>query len=572
MPQKDVLATGEASHRNDEEFVAALDRYVESLRSEDAASRSAILERHPELSEYRECLDLLDALAAGDHLEPGLPIDSDETVKVAVDASADPSQLDSVPIQHQSPLSIQHSPQSQQFGKYELLREIGRGGMGVVYLARQQDLDRTVAVKMILSSRLASADDVRRFYAEAKAAGSLRHSNIIGIHEVGEIAGQHYFAMDYVEGRSLAEIVRDGPVDPERAAECLAAVARAVDYLHQHNIVHRDLKPSNILIDADGNPYVTDFGLAKVFGTDVQQTRSGTIVGTPSYMAPEQAAGRHSEITPRSDVYSLGAILYELLTGRPPFKQDNPLDTLVEVLEGEPTLPTRLNRRLPRELELIAMRCLEKDPAKRYPSARALADDLDRFLTGEPIEARPSSLGQRLVRWARREPALVSRLIGLLLAAAIVQIKFTLSGVDLAYHLRVMTVLGVWGATSLLFQRMLAREGFADVTRFAWSAADALLLTVLLYIVEDAQGPLLIGYPLLVAASGLFFRVRLVWFMTSVCVLSYALLTLFRPDKIDHPHYPVIFGAVLSVLGFIIAYQVHRVRALSRYYEHRRLP
>jgi serine/threonine-protein kinase len=464
----------------------------------------------------------------------------------------------------------------EQFGKFELLREIGRGGMGVVYLARQQDLGRTVAVKMILSSRLASADDVRRFYAEARTAAGLRHPNIIGIHEVGELHGQHFFVMDFVEGENLKEVISRRALDAETAARTIAAVARAVDYLHGHKIVHRDLKPSNIIVDEQGTPYVTDFGLAKLLDAGGDATRSGTIIGTPSYMPPEQAAGHNSEVSARSDVYSLGAILYELLTGRPPFEHAHPLDTLVDVLEGEPTLPTRLNPGAPRALEQVTLRCLEKDPADRYPSAAALADDLERYLRGEPVEAQPIGLWQRAQRWMRREPALASRLVGLGVAAGIVQGYYLVSGWDFSFHVEVMSVFASWALASFAFQQLLPQERFAGVVRFAWIAADAIALTTLLFMADPHVGPLLIGYALLVVASGLFFRVGLVWFTTFVCLVSYATLlfvrSLLRGETAQPWHYPVIFAGGLAVLGFMVAYQVHRVRALSRYYEHRPLP
>jgi serine/threonine-protein kinase len=459
-----------------------------------------------------------------------------------------------------------------EFGKYRLIREIGRGGMGVVFLARQIDLDRTVAIKMILASHLATGDEIRRFYAEARAAGRVRHANVVGIHEVGEIRGQHYFAMDHVEGRSLAEVASKTHMAPEAAAKLLADVARAVQCLHDHNIVHRDLKPSNILLDDQGKPYVTDFGLAKVYDTDSPQTRSGAIIGTPSYMSPEQAAGHSAAVLPATDVYSLGAILYELLTGRPPFRRETPHETLLEVLEGEATWPVHLNAQLAPELALICMRCLEKQPEARYASAAALADDLERYLKGDAIEARPSNWLQRIRRWGRRQPALVSHLCGLAAAATILQLMFFDYGADVAYHIRVMSIFGAWGIVSVVFQ-LLLMTGAADYpVRFAWSASDVLFLTTLLFMADGPIGALLIGYPFLIAASGLFFRVRLVLFTTLVSLMSYAVLVVLRPDEAVPYQYPVLFSATLAVLGFVVAHQVYRIRALSRYYEHRRLP
>jgi serine/threonine-protein kinase len=551
------------SSDRDAALAELLDSYVEALHRGDAPSRSLLFERHPELAGLLACLETLDSLGPQPTISAKTGqsgFDGDRTV--VLDDGGDPG-LASGP--------APATPGERLFGKYELLDELGRGGMGVVYRARQTDLDRTVALKMILASRLASAEDVRRFYQEAQAAGRLRHPNILSIHEVGQHDGQHYFTMDYIEGESLAERLRRGPFDPETAAGLLGAVARAVEYLHAHQIVHRDLKPSNILLDETGCPYVMDFGLAKVFGPDSQETQTGTIIGTPSYMAPEQAAGHPSQVSGRSDVYSLGAILYEMLTGRPPFKRENPLDTLVDVLEGEPTLLTKLNRQVPRELELICLRCLEKDPEKRYASAAALADDLERSLRGEPVEAQPSGLWQRLRRWGRREPALVSRLGGLLVAATVIQVNFLIRGVDLMFHLKVMGLLGAWGVLSFVFQRMLHTDRWAGAARFAWSAADILMLTALLLLaqLDGSIGPLLIGYPLLIVSAGLFFQVRLVWFTTLLALIAFAVLIVQQPEP-GPPHYSIIYAAVLAVLGFIVAYQVDRVRTLGRYFEQRR--
>jgi serine/threonine-protein kinase len=281
------------------------------------------------------------------------------------------------------------------FGEYELLGELGRGGMGVVYKARQVTLNRLVALKMLLPGGLAGAEDLCRFRTEAEATAALRHPNIVCVHEVGQVDGRPFFSMDFIDGGSLAQQLAGGPLAGKAAARHVATVARAIHYAHDHRILHRDLKPSNILLDRDGQPYVTDFGLAKSLDVEAGQTRTGAVLGTPGYLAPEQAAGR-KELTPATDVYGLGALLYELLTGRPPFRAATSLDTILQVLECQPAPPRLLNPAVDRDLETICLKCLEKDPRRRYASAAALADDLERFQAGEPITARSLNLMDRI--------------------------------------------------------------------------------------------------------------------------------------------------------------------------------
>jgi serine/threonine-protein kinase len=285
------------------------------------------------------------------------------------------------------------------FGDYELLTEIARGGMGVVYQARQKSLNRLVALKMILAGRLAAEEDVQRFRTEAEAAARLRHPNIVAVHEVGEVDGQLFFSMEFIEGRSLAQRLAEGPLPGRTAAGYVYQLARAVHYAHRQGVLHRDLKPSNILLDHDNQPYITDFGLAKRLDAgDSGLTRTGAVIGTPSYMAPEQAAGKVKELGPACDVYGLGAVLYELLTGRPPFRSDTPLDTLLHVLEREPVPPRLLNPKVERDLETICLKCLEKDPGRRYASADDLAADLQRYLDGGAIQARSYNWVARMTR------------------------------------------------------------------------------------------------------------------------------------------------------------------------------
>jgi serine/threonine-protein kinase len=294
------------------------------------------------------------------------------------------------------------------FGDYELLGVLGRGGMGVVYRARQRSLNRLVAVKMIKAGAWAGAEEVRRFRNEAEAVANLDHPGIVPIHEVGEHRRRHYFSMKLVEGPSLAERLADYAADPRKAAEVVATIARAVHHAHQRGILHRDLKPSNILLDAQGRPHVTDFGLARRIETNGELSQSGSVVGTPSYMSPEQAEGHRGSITTATDVYGLGAILYAVLTGRPPFQADSVLDILQQVREHAPDAPSCRNPGIDRDLEVICLKCLEKDPRRRYDSAAAVADDLERYLRVEPILARPISPLTRVAMWGRRKPGLAA--------------------------------------------------------------------------------------------------------------------------------------------------------------------
>jgi tRNA A-37 threonylcarbamoyl transferase component Bud32 len=296
------------------------------------------------------------------------------------------------------------------FGDYELLEEVARGGMGVVFKARQITLDRIVAVKMILAGHLASRVDVERFRAEAEAAANLRHPNIVAIHEVGEHHGQHYFSMDFVEGQSLAEIVREGPLPPRTAATYVKQIAEAIHYAHQRGTLHRDLKPANVLVDAAGEVHITDFGLAKRTDRGADLTVTGSVLGTPAYMPPEQAAGRRGDVSPASDVYSVGAVLYELLTGRPPFRGETPLDTVMQVIESEPTPPRKLNAAIPVDMATICLKCLEKQPLRRYATAAALAEELDRFLNQQPIHARAANPLRKLWGMSKRRPWLFTYL------------------------------------------------------------------------------------------------------------------------------------------------------------------
>jgi eukaryotic-like serine/threonine-protein kinase len=534
---------------SEEKTVAALDNYLQDVQAGRASSREKLLAEHPQLADALQCLDDLHELAARDE---------DDVATIAHPGAKRETPVPALP----------------SFGKYAVEGEIGRGGMGVVFRARQTDLDRPVALKMILTGQLASPEQLARFGDEARFAARLQHPNIVSIYEVGEFLGQPYFAMQYIGGPSLARKLQQGRLAPEEAAHLVCAIAQAVEHLHQHGVIHRDLKPSNILLDEDGRPYVTDFGLVKLMGGDSHKTSSGVIVGTPSYMAPEQAAsGKSRTVGPRSDVYSLGAILYEALTGQPPFREATPLDTLVQVLESEPTPPRQLQGAVPADLERICLRCLEKEPEYRYASAAALAQDLQRFLKGETIEAKPATLGQQFQRWARREPALVAHLATLGVCAAIAQLTYQLThAVSLGFHTSIMAILVAWALVSFACQTAMRRPPWAEPMRFAWIWLDVVFFSLILYLDEAFASPLVIGYPLLIAASGLWFRDALVWFTTVMAILSFGVLLVLNWQEVQDVHKHIMFLVSLAATGFIVTYQVHRVRTLSRYYERRSLP
>lgn len=294
------------------------------------------------------------------------------------------------------------------FGDYELLGEIARGGMGVVYKARQIALNREVAIKMILSGQFANDDEMERFYAEAEAAASLNHPNIVTIYEIGEIDGRHFFSMEYVPGDSLADLVRERPLAPRRAANYISGICEAVQLAHDNGILHRDIKPANVLVNTKDIPLVTDFGLAKQVHEKSGMTIEGSVLGTPSYMPPEQARGNLDEVDTRSDIYAIGATLYQLLTGNPPFAAASVYETIRQVLNKEPAQPQERNPDIPQDLSTICMKCLQKSPDKRYQSALELKEELQRFLHGLPILARPIGNVERLTRWCVRNPLIAS--------------------------------------------------------------------------------------------------------------------------------------------------------------------
>lgn len=402
-----------------ERFDRIVHDYYRSAESGEQIDRTEFLEKHPEFR-----AELISFFADLKHLGQSFE-DPERPPATRLNETRLSSREERLP-----------SPKSsiKYIGEYRITDEIERGGMGVVFKARQEKLRRTVALKMILLGRFATHSDVERFRREARAAATLQHPNIVGVHEIGTHEGHPYYTMDFVESESLAKRLRRGSLAVRESACLVGTLARATQFAHEKGVLHRDLKPGNILIDGKGTPHITDFGLAKSIGVDAWDTmddltQTGQIIGTPSYMSPEQAAAKHNLVSVASDVYSLGAILYACLTGRAPFVGESTIETLRQLIDDEPVSLRTLNPKLPRDLENVCHKCLQKDPHKRYATAADLADDLDRYLDGRPVVARQTGLATRMWKWSRRRPD-----VAILLATLAIAVLIGLSTVGVLWR------------------------------------------------------------------------------------------------------------------------------------------
>jgi serine/threonine-protein kinase len=532
----------------DEQLAALLERVTQEQRDGHQPDFEALEREHPELiDELRQLVHVAD-LAKQVGSASSIPGKTEPWSSATAAATT---------------LALAES-----FDGYNLIQEIGRGAMGVVYKAWDPRLKRLVALKVLLGGEHASAVDVARFRSEAQAAAGLAHRHIVPVYQVGESAGRAYFSMKYVEGTTLAAKVRQGPLRPREAARLVALIARAVEAAHRGGILHRDLKPSNVLLDADGEPIVTDFGLAKrtwaepgsVKGGSL--TATGAIVGTPNYMAPEQAAALPGAVGPASDVYSLGAILYELLTGRPPFQAGSAMDVLLMVRSEEALRPRLLNPAIDTDLELICLKCLEKRPAHRYASAAQLADDLDAYLGGEVVSARSSSLVyfiSRLFRETHHAPVMENwgglwiLHSGMLLLLCVVTNAMAWAGVTdhLAYILLWSVGLVVW---ALVFWSWRQRGGPVTFVErqmaHGWAAGIAASIGIL--VVEVALGlPALKLTPVLAVVGGMVFlfmagTVSGWFYVPAALCFAEALPMALWPEVA-----PTLFG-LATALGFFV--------------------
>ena len=469
-------------------------------------------------------------------------------------------------------------------GDFELLEEIGRGGMGVVYRARQKSLDREVALKLILHGSQASPADQARFQAEVAAVAQLEHPHIVPIYEVGSDQGWQYFGMKLIEGQTLSQRVAAGPLPERDAAQLVMQIARAIQYAHERGVVHRDLKPANILLDSQGGPHVSDFGLAKRTMAGESLTQAGAILGTPAYMAPEQASGGRGDVGPLSDVYSLGAILYALLTGRPPFQGASPVDTLLMVLEQDLLPPRLLNRRMSRDLEMIVLRCLQKPPELRYNSAAELADDLQAFLNGESILARSGRLTDVVARVFREtHHATVLENFGVLWmwhAAVLLVLCLVTNWLQLQQSRwpatsSIWPYLALWGGGlsvwAPIFWAVRHRAGpvTAVERQIAHAWGGSIVSVILLFVVEALMGlPVLTLSPVLGLISGMVFVMKAgilagAFYVHATTLFALSVVMAYLQNA-EWPYGLTLFGVVSAATFFLPGWKYYRQSQLNR--------
>lgn len=540
----------------DEQLAALLNQLAEAKRQGREPPIDELAREHPQLAlELRslwaamalaDCLATQDAAAAGPH-----------------EGSAGARQ------------AARTAEFPQIFGDYELLAELGTGGMGVVYRARHRSLDRIVALKMIRRGSSAASAELVRFRQEAQSAARLNHPHVVPVYEVGEHEGQPYFTMQYVSGTTLAERLADGPLAPREAARLLLPVCEAIQAAHRQGVLHRDLKPSNILIDSVGRPLVTDFGLAKRVEADSSLTQTGAILGTPTHMAPEQAAGSRGHVGPATDVYSLGTILYQMLTGRPPFQGASPMETVLMVLEQEPLPPRLLNPLADRSLEMIALKCLQKPPELRYATAQGLADDLRAYLADEPIAARSGLFGLVLARWlGETHHATVLQNWGLLwmwhslalLVLCLATNWMQWQGVRSAAPYVGLWVLGL-GTWAAIFWSLRRRSGPVTFVerQIAHVWAGSVISIALLFPVERLLGmPVLSLSPILGLVGGTVFLVKAGMlsgrFYVQAAALFATALAMALLDRWKIPLGISLFGVVSAACYFFPGLRYYRQR------------
>jgi eukaryotic-like serine/threonine-protein kinase len=492
-------------------------RYLEDLEMGRPVDEAALRQRHA-------------------HLEPDLSdfLQTHQRFMVAAQSAREEIQsAHSDPLETTYPFSpSSFSTQSipRQLGPYEIIEEIDRGGMGIVYKARHKSLDRIVALKLIRSGELASDEEVQRFHTEAAAAAALQHPGIVPIFEVGMLQGHYYYTMAYIEGKPLSAVLKDGAIDRTSALKILTKLCQAVEHAHQHGIYHRDLKPANVLLDSHDQPIVIDFGLAKVASRNSELTVTGQVLGTPAYMAPERAQGRASP-GPAEDIYSLGAIAYFMLSGQPPYSGPTPFDVLLQVLDSEPPRPSQIAANLDKHADYLCLKALRKSPAERYLRCSEMAEDAQRLLQGEPIDNQRRTISEKLEGWWNREPILVAHLFGIGATASIIALAYSILGGQQHSFIYRMTLFAIWLLASFVLQYWVRFAQHREFARLTWLTVDVVLYTWLISFAEPPRSLLLIGYPMMIVASSLYYRKRFVIFTTISCILGFMSLVLIFPHK-----------------------------------------
>lgn len=571
-------------------------QYLESSSASSKDRRQQLVEQNPDLAD-----ELNDFFQLHDRLQGAVDI-PDKTDGDITQTSFKRRAFQRQP-KHQELIG-------QSFGDYQIQELIARGGMGVVYKARQVSLNRRVALKMILAGEIADNEEVQRFRSEAEAAAKLEHPFIVPIYEVGCIDHCHYISMSFIDGPSLADRIAQGPLPPYQATELIQKISQAVAYAHDRQIIHRDLKPANILLarkhdqaesamvandsqrqlektfyeKSEFVPRITDFGLAKHTDDHSDLTATGQILGTPNYMSPEQAAGKVAETSQASDIYSIGAILYAALTGKPPLEQDNYLDLILDVIGKEPRQIREINKKIPKPLAIICHKCLEKEPRNRYTSASELADDLGRVLNKEPIVARQASLASRTWRWSRQRPALAVTLISLLVFFCIFLIdSFYLqpktaiknNALDQVYTIYqiadvtsgVLMLVSAWLGAAGVFSMLATVPRLKEFSTYCWAALDVLMLTGILWIARGVESPAIIFYPLLVAVTGLRYRIGLVWMVCGISIGCYWLLLLqsswLQVNSTVPASQPIYYSLSLVMFALVMHLLLWRIQQIS---------
>ena len=468
-------------------------------------------------------------------------------------------------------MSCSKSSESSRFlpdwDSYEILDEVDRGGMGIVYRARHKELNRIVALKIIRSGEFANEIERARFRREAQIAAQLVHPGIVPIYEIGERNNLIYYTMAFVEGCPLLGLARSPTLSIAAKVQLVYQLTQALEYAHGQGVAHRDIKPSNILIDQHGSPILIDFGLAKSTHGESDLTQSGAMLGTPSYMAPEQIQYHHNHDLRLSDIYSLGVVLYHLLVGRPPFVGPTSFDIMLQLKDRQPVRPSRLNRQVDRELDTICLRAMEKIPSERYATAAEFGRDLERWIHGSAVSSPTKSTWIRWIRWWKQEPGLVSHAVAISVVILVVLLSHLL-GYSLAHLPTQLAVLLTWLLLCFPLQRWILQSKDTIVPAILWGLIDLACVSWLIATAGPPRSLLLVAYPLMITASALFYRTRFVILMTTACILAFLVMTgLIEDPSFERGSFRILFVCFLAIQCLTLTSLIFKVRNLFTYRE-----